>query len=1034
MPPFFFADDEDDEPEPGVPEDAVPALEALAANNGLRDLSLRRFEADEPPPYESSTEPEDLGHHDLLDPPAPAPVPVVQDSDSIPNPGGVPEDVLQTLERPLSDAEMDSIATAAHHLLSPAEVFYGDALREDERMPFSESFRETVGLRRAGMVVRHVLKNRWRKLGVWNPAWGFAGRNVTPADRYRDWRWPWERQGAGEREAVEANRKELVLRALRERRHLHRGEYVPGPPQARLEPDSSLAQAESFLISRPWFEFRLERFEDTMRYNRLDQATRLQYKGRLGPSVKERWQERGEWRKEFGLTPGFDIERVTSWKWRHESPSPEPEDLSCITKPLQPVGLRYYHDDLHFTPSEYDEIEVLERLREDRPENSWIVQDSDFDQPPIPGQVHREVEERSSGRLFADNDDSNPTAAAAAEPAGAHRSVFGSFGIGNIFGRAVNKETPSQRESTEEPEMPDAPESPEDAADAEELEGLEESEELPLSSPTDLVRDQSKQSDSATSPPAPRQSARAAATSRKREADAPLPEPDPPKRARRTKATPAAAAKEKKTVPSASKTGGPAKRGRPAGRPRKSLVQEPEPETQKDNAPVKQAAETPARRGRPPKEQPEAAPSTPTAKASKKAAAAKPTARRGRPSKSVTPAKPSVAVTKAKQRVTAKVVGKRGRPSARTQASAEENPAASVTKGKARSAAAAATAATPQETPRRGRPARAQAQSQPEEKVPSTTTTKAAKKSVKPAAPEEPIAPRRAGRPARAAPAAAVVPAKSKQTAPEEEVVATVTPNRRGRPAKAAAAKTAPAAVTEKTKSEEKEITPPKEETATPRRGRPSKAQGLEKKTAANAAVAAVASVKSKEAQVAAPTEDNNVPTPRRGRPSKAATLAAAAAAAKVEDDKPAAPEEEAATPRARGRPGKKAAVPAEAPVSEKKSKQPAAPEEGVDTPRRRGRPARQQPVESQEEEPAPAPTPVVAAPAVNGTSATKKKAAGAIPNKKAAAAATPQRALSGRVTKRAAVTNSSSKAKASKVVSAAASPATRGRGRPKKA
>ncbi|KAK7961212.1 hypothetical protein PG988_012426 [Apiospora saccharicola] len=409
MPPFFFADDEDNEPEPGVPEDAVPALEALAANNGLRDLSLQRFEADEPPPYESSTEPEDFGHHDLLDPPAPAPAPIVQES-SIPNPGGVPEDVLQTLERPLSDAEMDSIATAAHHLLSPAEVFYGDALREDERMPFSESFRETtVGLRRAGMVVRHVLKNRWRKLGVWNPAWGFAGRNVTPADRYRDWRWSWERQGAGadEREAVEANRKELVLRALRQRRHLRRGEYVPGPPQARLEPDSSLAQCESFLISRPWFEFRLERFEDTMRYNRLDQATRLQYKGRLGPSVKERWQERGEWRKEFGLTPGFDIERVTSWKWRHESPSPEPEDLSCITKPLQPVGLRYYHDDLHFTPSEYDEIEVLERLLEDRPENSWIVQDADFDQPPIPGQVHREVEERSSGRLFAGGD-SNP--------------------------------------------------------------------------------------------------------------------------------------------------------------------------------------------------------------------------------------------------------------------------------------------------------------------------------------------------------------------------------------------------------------------------------------------------------------------------------------------------------------------------------------------------------------------------------------------------------------------------------------------------
>lgn len=1020
MPPFFFADDDDDEePEQGVPEDAVPALEALAANNGLRDQSLRRFEADEPPPYESSTEPEDFGGHDLLDPP-PAP-PIVHDT-SIPNHGGVPHDVLQTLERPLSDEEMESIATAAHHLLSPAEVFYGDALREDQRMPFSESFRETVGLRRVGLVVRHVLKNHWRKLGVWNEAWGFAGRNVAPEDRYRDWRWPWEQQDPEDREAVEENRKQLVLRGLRSRQHLSRGEHVPGPPLAHLEPDSSIEEAESFLISRPWFIFRLERFEDTMRNNRLDQATRLQYKGRLGPSVKEHWQERGEWRQEFGLTPGFDIERVTSWKWQHESPSPEPEDLSCITKPLQPVSLRYYHDDLHFTPSEYDEIEVLERLLEDRPKNSWIVQDSDFDQPPIPGQVHREVEDR--GPIFPSANSESTAAAGQTGRPGALVQMFGGglFSQGQgIFGRALNTE------STDEPENPESEESLEDAGEPEGLEDLEDLEEPPVSPPTGIVREQSgqsKQGDSATSPPAPRQSARTAAASRKRETEAPLPEPWPPKRARRTKAPAAPAAAAKAKAPS---TG--AKRGRPAGRPRKSLIPEPEPEplpkTQKKEAPAKKAAETPARRGRPPKEQ---APVAQVAKAGKKAAAAaptKPAARRGRPSKSVTPAKLSVAVTKAKQRVTAKVIGKRGRPSAvKTQASAaEKKPAASVAKRSALSVAA-----TPQDTPRRGRPSRAQAQGQPEEeKVPTTTATaaKRAKKNIKTAAPEEPVAPRRASRPARVAPAApAAVPAKSKQTAPEEKVAAT--PNRRGCPAKAAA-KTAPAVVTEE-KTEE--TTPPKEENVTPGRGRSSKAQELEKKATANAAAAAAVSEKKNHPAVA--PEEGHVPTARRGRPSKAANLAAATA--KAENDKPSVSEEGVLTPRARGRPGKKAAttttaavVPVAAPVPEKKSKQPAAPEEAVDTPRRRGRPARQT-AQSQEDEPTPAPTPVAAAPVVNGTSAAKKKVT-ATPNKKTAAVATPQRA-SNRVTKRTAVTNSSSKVKK---VAPTASPATRGRGRPRK-
>ncbi|KAK7917944.1 hypothetical protein PG985_009818 [Apiospora marii] len=1028
MPPFLFAaDDEDDEPEQGAPEDAVPALEALAANNGLRDLSLRRFEADEPPPYESSTEPEDFGHHhDLLDPPPPAPIA----HDSHATFGDVPDDVLQTLERPLSDEEMESIATAAHHLLSPAEVFYGDALREDERMPFSESFKGTVGLRRAGLVVRHVLKNRWKKLGVWNDAWGFAGRNVAPEDRYRDWRWPWERQGADEREAVEAGRKELVLRALRQRQHLRRGEHVPGPAQAHLEPDSSIAQAESFLVSRPWFLFRLERFEDTMRHNRLDQATRLRHKGRLGPSVKERWQARGEWRREFGLTPGFDIERVTAWKWRHESPSPEPEDLGCITKPLQPVSLRRYHDDLRFTPSEYDEIEVLERMLEDRPENSWIVQDSDFDQPPIPGQVHREIEGR--GPIFPSADSGQN-----GEPG----TLVGMSGGGllaqgqGIFGRALNTESPAQPEPTDEPKKPENEESPEDAGEPEEL---GEAEELPLAPPTNLEREQSKQSDRASSPPAPRQSARAAAASRKREAEAPLPEPEPPKRARRTtKATPAAvptttAAKGKKATPASSSKAGGAKRGRPAGRPRKSLVpaSEPLPETEKKEALVKEAAETPARRGRPPKEQPETAPSTSAAKPSKKAAAAaKPAARRGRPSKSVTPDKPSVTVIKAKQRVTAKVAGKRGRPSAKSQASGVEKPTASGAKRNARSAAAAAAvaAAAPQETPRRGRPSRvaqaALAQTEEEQEEPSTTAAKATKKRGKQAAvAEEPVAPRRAGRPARAAPKAAV-PAKSEQTAPKEE--ASATPNRRGRPAKATP-KTAPTAVAEK-KSVDEETTPAKEENATPRRGRPSKAQGLEKKVA-NAAVAATAALaKSNQQQVVAALEEDGVPTPRRGRPSKAATLAAAAA--KAEDDKPSAPEEEVATPRARGRPEKKAATPTAVPVPEKKSNQQATLEEGVDTPRRRGRPARQQPApQSQEEDPAPTPAPAAAKANGISSAAKKKKAAAATPNKKAAAA-TPLRS-SNRVTKRTAVTNSSSsKSKATPT----ASPAGRGRGRPKR-
>ncbi|KAK7991145.1 hypothetical protein PG990_015425 [Apiospora arundinis] len=852
MPPFFFDDDED--PEPVAPEEAVPALEALAADNGLRDLSLKRFDADEPPPYESSTDPEDYDHDN--------------------EPEGLLDKVLEILDRPLNDSEIEKIATGAHHLLSPAEAFYGDALREDERTPFSESFRQIVGFRRRGLLVRHVLKNRWRKLGVWNNAWGFAGRNVSPKDRYRDWRWKWEPQGDENREAVEATRKQLVTRALRLRQTLRRGEHAPGAPLSHLEPDSTVSQAEAFLISRPWFVFRLEMFEDTMRANRLYSDTRITFKDRLSPSVKERWQERGEWRREFQFAQGYgvDVERVTSWKWRHESPSPEPEDVSCITKPLQSVGLRHYHEDLGFTPSEFDEIEVLERDLDEQPENSWIVQDSDFDQPPIPGQVHRSVEEER--RL----------------PALAPNSANNAIGIGILLGHDA---TWYEREQTRLQNLRNEPEEP---RESDELEPQDEPEqpvipaELPQQSVlTGTVHEESKQSNKDASSPAPRQSARAAA-SRKRKAEAPLPEPLPPKRLRQTKApaTLTTAAAKGKAASATTSTG--AKRGRPAGRPWKTEKQEVLAPTRAKGPAVEEAPGPVARRGRIPKEETKAAPSTSTTKGGVKKSASAPAARRGRPAKSETAAKPSVAVAKAKQRVMAKVVGKRGRP-AKTQAPVKGS-SASVIKEKS-------TEEAPQATPRRGRPARAQPQS--EEEKGSTAIAKVTEKN-KPAAPEETATPRQRGRPTKAAAAAAAatpssVPKKSKSDSKEavsQEDDADATP-RRGRPSKTQARekKAASAAVAALAKGKQGQETAPEESVVTPRRGRPSKAA-----TPATAALA-------KSERPAVPEEAAAVVTPRRGRPSKAATTAAAAAAA-AENAKPPAPEE-TVTPRTRGRPSKAA-------------------------------------------------------------------------------------------------------------------------------
>lgn len=78
--------------------------------------------------------------------------------------------------------------------------------------------------------------------------------------------------------------------------------------------------------------------EETMRQIIL--PFRLWSKYSPSTEVIRRWKERGDWRDK---TPRF------GWKWRHESPSPEPEDLAQYNTV----------DNLDLTPSEIDAIDAI---------------------------------------------------------------------------------------------------------------------------------------------------------------------------------------------------------------------------------------------------------------------------------------------------------------------------------------------------------------------------------------------------------------------------------------------------------------------------------------------------------------------------------------------------------------------------------------------------------------------------------------------------------------------------------------------------
>ena len=113
-----------------------------------------------------------------------------------------------------------------------------------------------------------------RSFGIWNPKWGFAGRIVHPNDNAYRWKWRWKQQAADDSESAGCARdtqtEQLVARALRLRQHLRRGENAPVLPRSCLEQDAAASQAESFLISRPWFIFRIEIAEERTRYDRQD--------------------------------------------------------------------------------------------------------------------------------------------------------------------------------------------------------------------------------------------------------------------------------------------------------------------------------------------------------------------------------------------------------------------------------------------------------------------------------------------------------------------------------------------------------------------------------------------------------------------------------------------------------------------------------------------------------------------------------------------------------------------------------------------
>ncbi|KJZ78141.1 hypothetical protein HIM_02179 [Hirsutella minnesotensis 3608] len=322
----------------------MPDLHDMAQNQDLLErVRDRRFNRDDPPPYRSPS-PEEDGFEDGQD-------------------GGFDLHPLQAIaasekakmeeliDEPLTETELRE--TQRHfEMFSPAynpgrlyEQAADDAQQrvelclDGDREARNKLYHGRSGGLRLRVLVRHGIKKRWQRLGVWNPDWGIPGRvDMKPHDQPFLWKWKWQGDvpDCGAEPLSRYTPRHPNSRAMRLRQGLRRREsgIVP-PPRHSLDPDASQSTAEAFITSRPWYLFAMECEEERTRLARLSGRPRRLYDEDPAVHVWERWVEREDEEHQPRL----------GWKWRHESLSPEPPDAT--------------ETDPDWTPSEIDALEAI---------------------------------------------------------------------------------------------------------------------------------------------------------------------------------------------------------------------------------------------------------------------------------------------------------------------------------------------------------------------------------------------------------------------------------------------------------------------------------------------------------------------------------------------------------------------------------------------------------------------------------------------------------------------------------------------------
>ena len=202
------------------------------------------------------------------------------------------------------------------------------------------------GSQRLDIMVRNSIRKRWQRLGVWNPEWGIPAADITI-----DWEWEWVKPTQvpvsleltpheeakdkwPSRDEEGANAR--AIRQFLESKGQWGERYGPALAENHQDAEVDVDPREALITTRPWFRWKLEVAEEA---RRLARGRRFTLRGETAwENAKARWEAQGDWKDNWRNTPG--------WKWRHESPSPEPEDPN----------------DMDFSPSEIDALDAIPPL------------------------------------------------------------------------------------------------------------------------------------------------------------------------------------------------------------------------------------------------------------------------------------------------------------------------------------------------------------------------------------------------------------------------------------------------------------------------------------------------------------------------------------------------------------------------------------------------------------------------------------------------------------------------------------------------